>query len=671
MAIIQISKIQQRSGNLVDLPQLDEGEMGWASDEKRLFIGKTVPNENIEVLTSYSPINSSQVIGTDGADFNLNNPANGEVLGIQTIGSTPYIVNKGGTSVGSPGGLINLGNVANVKIGGGSLGYVLETDGLGNLSWTSKGTLVANILALSNATPIIMTVANTTPYINTMKVTITGVGGTGNSIVNSNDFYVKLSNDFPTTGNVGLYTDAGLSIASIGTGLLATPNTGIATTSLAGAGSTVAAGSNATVQFNSGALLGGDADFTYNNVGTKTLTVVGNIQVSNVNVTNSVTASRFISNVATGTSPLQVISTTKVANLNVDLLDGYTTSVSTANNTIVVRDSSGNISANGFTGAASLNVLKTGDTMTGNLTFNANSLGVLWSMNTDGASIRFYNSGDGDANSRLEFQTLDNNNEYFSWTHLPSGGSVYESMRLVPNSNQNAVLTVYGNLISSNANLGNAVRANYFIGDGSLLTGLGDGAGIANGTSNIRVVSSGGNITASIGGVPNVMVISQQGISIPGNVQTTTITTGANTTTGNITGNWLLTAGSQLEATYADLAEYYEADQPYEPGTVLMFGGEKEVTLASDETTKVAGVVSTDPAYVMNAGCPGHAVTIALQGRVPVKVRGYIQKGDMMVSAGNGFARPTHSPKLGTIIGKSLENFSGTEGVIEIAVGRL
>ena len=56
MAIVQISKIQQRAGNLVDLPQLDEAEFGWASDTRRLFIGKTTPNENIEVLTGYSNI---------------------------------------------------------------------------------------------------------------------------------------------------------------------------------------------------------------------------------------------------------------------------------------------------------------------------------------------------------------------------------------------------------------------------------------------------------------------------------------------------------------------------------------------------------------------------------------------------------------------------------------
>ena len=47
MAIIQISKMQQRSGNLVDLPQLDEGEIGFASDVRQIFVGKNSTNENI------------------------------------------------------------------------------------------------------------------------------------------------------------------------------------------------------------------------------------------------------------------------------------------------------------------------------------------------------------------------------------------------------------------------------------------------------------------------------------------------------------------------------------------------------------------------------------------------------------------------------------------------
>ena len=131
-------------------------------------------------------------------------------------------------------------------------------------------------------------------------------------------------------------------------------------------------------------------------------------------------------------------------------------------------------------------------------------------------------------------------------------------------------------------------------------------------------------------------------------------------------------AGSKLNATYADLAEHYVADAHYEAGTVLEFGGMNEVTLAADATNKVAGIVSTNPAYVMNSMCAGeYIIQLALQGRVPCKVRGSIRKGDMLVSAGDGFARPTTAPLIGTVIGKSLEDFTGTSGVIEVAVGRL
>ena len=130
--------------------------------------------------------------------------------------------------------------------------------------------------------------------------------------------------------------------------------------------------------------------------------------------------------------------------------------------------------------------------------------------------------------------------------------------------------------------------------------------------------------------------------------------------------------GRATTANYADLAENYQADADYAPGTILEFGGEFEVTIAEDETRRVAGVVSTNPAYLMNTDLEGkNVVAIALQGRVPCKVRGNIRKGDMLVSGGGGYARPTTDPKLGTIIGKALENFDGVEGVIEVAVGRL
>jgi hypothetical protein len=231
----------------------------------------------------------------------------------------------------------------------------------------------------------------------------------------------------------------------------------------------------------------------------------------------------------------------------------------------------------------------------------------------------------------------------------------------------------------SNINGVALVSATLFAGSGANLTNL-NGSNISSGTiaaariATLNQNTTGYAATVSNAAQPNITsvgTLTSLAISGTNDLTVRSITTGANTTAGTITGNWTLSTGSRLQATYADLAEYYEADQPYEPGTVLEFGGEKEVTLATDETKRVAGVVSTDPAYVMNSTCLGHAVALALQGRVPCKVRGIIKKGDMLVSGGNGFARPTHDPKLGTIIGKALEEHSGGEGVIEVAVGRL
>jgi hypothetical protein len=130
--------------------------------------------------------------------------------------------------------------------------------------------------------------------------------------------------------------------------------------------------------------------------------------------------------------------------------------------------------------------------------------------------------------------------------------------------------------------------------------------------------------------------------------------------------------GIASSARYADLAENYVADGVYEAGTVLEFGGTYEVTLASESSQRVAGIVSSKPAYLMNSDCNGtHVVPLALQGRVPCKVKGTVKKGDILISAGDGFARACNNPLIGTVIGKSLEDFDGFEGVIEVAVGRL
>jgi hypothetical protein len=156
-------------------------------------------------------------------------------------------------------------------------------------------------------------------------------------------------------------------------------------------------------------------------------------------------------------------------------------------------------------------------------------------------------------------------------------------------------------------------------------------------------------------------------------IQVGSITTGSNTTAGTITGRWTLTGTSpnesRLQATYsADLAEYYEGDKEYEVGTVLIFGGDKEVTLTNTQgDNRVAGVVSNTAAFVMYDACPGHKNLVAC------KVVGKIKKGEMLVTSripGVAIAAGA-DVKVGTVVGKALVNYDSDHiGTIEIAVGR-
>ena len=179
--------------------------------------------------------------------------------------------------------------------------------------------------------------------------------------------------------------------------------------------------------------------------------------------------------------------------------------------------------------------------------------------------------------------------------------------------------------------------------------------------------------TAAISLVNAATALALGGPNAPAMIPVNTATTDLGISTAkwnNVHANFFV--GTATAAQYADLAEKYVADQEYEPGTVLEFGGEFEVTLAEDETNRLAGIVSTDPAYLMNSECGGiHVVALALQGRAPCKVRGKISKGDMLMSAGDGYARKAISPQIGTIIGKALADFDGVNGVIEVAVGRV
>jgi hypothetical protein len=145
--------------------------------------------------------------------------------------------------------------------------------------------------------------------------------------------------------------------------------------------------------------------------------------------------------------------------------------------------------------------------------------------------------------------------------------------------------------------------------------------------------------------------------------------------TSTLTAN--VFSGTASQALYADLAESYLADAEYTAGTVMEFGGANEVTISThNHSTRIAGVVSTNPAYQMNSGLLGTFVTVvALTGRVPCQVVGTINKGDCLVASdfpGVATALDANKYQPGTIIGKSLENYSSDDvGTIEIVVGRV
>ena len=182
--------------------------------------------------------------------------------------------------------------------------------------------------------------------------------------------------------------------------------------------------------------------------------------------------------------------------------------------------------------------------------------------------------------------------------------------------------------------------------------------------------------TDTTGSYVAIGAVAGTGLSGSANAETATFTVTSNATSANTASTIIARDGSgnfaagvaTLTATtarYADLAEMYASDEAIEAGTVVHFAGEGKV--ASCDTANhrgVAGIVSTDPAYLMNSEAEGIALAIA--GRVPCKVTGAVNAGDLMVSAGNGMAMANNEAAMGTVIGKAIEAHEGGDGVIEV-----
>ena len=600
----------------------------------------------------------------------------------QFSGAGTYIAGTGLTLTGSEF------SIANTAVTSGSYG---SGDRVASFTVNAQGqlTAAANVVIAANAANLSGTVLKST----VITSSLTSVGTLGSLAVTGN--ITSGNANLGDTARANFFVGDGSQLTNIPIGTnLSNGTSSVSIPAINGNVNTTVAGTIRIVATTSGA------------------TVAGTLGVS-----ANVTAPQLISNIAAGTSPFVVTSNTVVTNLNADLLDGYNPVVANTANTIALRDASGNLSANFFIGngsqltgivapAGTSIVNGTSNVVvdaSGNVRTSIASTPNVFIVSASGANIAgrlgvtgnisigsSYFIGDGSQLTNLPItQFLANGTSNVVVTNNgPVNISVDGSANVVVFSKTIANIT--GSLgVSGNANVGNigatqGVFTNV-IGNGSSLSSI-TGANVTGAVAFATTANAvaGANVSGAVSSAttagtvttaaqPNITSVGTlTSLGVTGTLQTTALTTGASSTAGTITGDWTLTSGSKLQATYADIAEKYVADATYEPGTVLLFGGEQEVMLSNAfNSTKVAGVVTTNPAYSMNSALEAEYVAeIALQGRVPCKVIGPIEKGDLMVSANNGHAIANNDARAGTIIGKSLENFNGDFGIIEVAVGR-
>lgn len=245
-------------------------------------------------------------------------------------------------------------------------------------------------------------------------------------------------------------------------------------------------------------------------------------------------------------------------------------------------------------------------------------------------------------------------------------------------------LTVNGS--DGSTTIANLITSGAFNTSGYIATTSADQA-TSNVTGAVRVTNGGvgvnGNVFTSNSFVALGNVVVSREARATGNISTSgyLIISNSDAATSNVTGALRISGGMSLggaifaagningayfngvaiNALYADLAERFEADAHYEPGTVLTMGGVAEVTIATEELSEdVFGVVSTRAAYLMNsqAGTNETHPPVAVSGRVPVKVVGSIKKGQRLVSAGRGLARAANKEEITpfNVIGRALEN---------------
>ena len=414
------------------------------------------------------------------------------------------------------------------------------------------------------------------------------------------------------------------------------------------------------------------------------ITATGNItggNLSGTNIVGTLTTAAQPNITSVGTlSSLTVTANVAGGNITTGGQVSATGNIRTSGYLFVTQDINvgGDVTATSYTGTSS--------SLTGNVT--GGNIRTSGQVSTTGNITGNYFIGNGSQLTNLITNTIQNGNS--NVLIGTSAGNVSINVNGVSpvviitplGQTTNGFISATGTVTAGNIATAGTVSATGEVTGANIRT---NGTVSATGTATAGNVATGGTVSAT-GNITGGNITTGGQVSVTGNVTTGNLTVGTGSiTVGNIVNsnsNGVGNIGSSTtsfntvfalstSAQYADLAENYVADAEYAPGTVVVFGGAEEITISTEAADeRVAGVVSTNPAHLMNAGQPG--LPVALRGRVPVMVIGPVFKGDSLVtSSTSGHAQSVGRDRsyAQAVFAKALEtNVSPGEKIITAVI---
>ena len=324
MAIVQISKIIHRTGANTDLPQLDTGEIGFASDEQKIYIGNDpllhpVPEgqttTQVELLTEVSNVDFSRVTGSGNVVFDVTTLRTGQIIVANgnAVATPNSFVNWKGNALGTGSNIkLQLGNASNISITGGSSNQLLTTDGTGNLSWSNPLAGVTLPTQTGNVGKYLITDGSAASWTNVFadtnfattvrsNISVTDSGGDGSLSYSSSTGVITYTG--PSSTDVRAHFSAGTGVTittgqiSIAQDVASTANPTFANVTsenlILNSLSAPTGSENPIVYSGSGKKLLNETDFNYNDV-TNTLKVGKVIVGSTSDTANNVTITSLL-----------------------------------------------------------------------------------------------------------------------------------------------------------------------------------------------------------------------------------------------------------------------------------------------------------------------------------------------------------------------------------------